>query len=460
MSGREREPLAFRVKPLPGECFESWLRRLAERHETTRKALFRHLGIETALADCDLASSADWDPERRIAMVGRLAWATMVPEKAIFRTFVGCARADLLPPALRSLGCAQCLLDWLASGAPWRIERGWILRVATRCERHELLLTDLREVMGLGRTAAARRLLEGIADRTREQMARFTLVKTRLAWNLVVSRAHTRGNRLNSWAFSARYLAALVGNRFHYAPSRHLLLAALHSNDVAGAERMERIFRFEAQPVRNLPMRRPRGAAPKLSDLAVAIGNLGERQLGRKRAQLEAAWQNLEQARQNYPFVHSAHLLRSQRAALTREVRSRYAAEIAGAVTPPLACLRGFQDALFYLKQCGMADDVLTTALERPDPWEADSWEDCLEDAGLLRERLGRRFAHPEFRIVLDLPGHSFGIDAFERDSRRSISAIAASNSARPMAESAGDSGRERLSGGGLPLGETARIRT
>lgn len=111
MRGREREPLAFRVKPLPAECFESWLRRLAERHETTRKALFGHLGIETALADCDLASSADWDPERRIAMVGRLAWAATVPEKAIFRTFVGCQRGDLLPPALRSLGCAQCWLD-------------------------------------------------------------------------------------------------------------------------------------------------------------------------------------------------------------------------------------------------------------------------------------------------------------------------------------------------------------
>ena len=336
MRGREREPLAFRVKPLPAECFESWLRRLAERHETTRKALFRHLGIETALADYDLASAADWDPEGRIAMVGRLAWATMVPEKAIMRTFVGCRRADLLPPALRSLGCAQCWLDWLAAGVPWRIERGWILRVATRCERHDLLLTDLRRTKGFGRTAAAHRLLEEIVDRTREQMARFTFVKTRLAWNLVISRAHIRGNRLNSWAFSARYLAALIGNRFHYAPSRHLLLAALHSNDVAEAEQMERIFRFEAQPVRALPKRRPHGAVPKLSDLAEAIGDLGERQLGRKRAQLEAAWQNLEQARRNYPFVHSAYLLRSQRAALTREVRSRYAAEIAGAVTTPL----------------------------------------------------------------------------------------------------------------------------
>ena len=265
-------------------------------------------------------------------------------------------------------------------------------------------------------------------------MARFTFVKTRLAWNLVISRAHIRGNRLNSRAFSARYLAAL------------------HSNDVAEAEQMERIFRFEAQPVRALPKRRPHGAVPKLSDLAEAIGDLGERQLGRKRAQLEAAWQNLEQARRNYPFVHSAHLRRFQRVALTREVRSRYAAEIAGAVTTPLTCLRGFQDALFYLKQCGMADDGLTTALERPDPWQ-----DCLEDAGHLRERLGRRFAHPEFRIVLDLPGHSSGSDAFERASRRSISAIAASNSAKLVSAMASVSSGDTEIGSGAFRGAAAR---
>src|SRR3546814_11153219 len=37
--------------------FEAWLRRLAARHETTPKALFRHLGIDAALAERDLAVS-------------------------------------------------------------------------------------------------------------------------------------------------------------------------------------------------------------------------------------------------------------------------------------------------------------------------------------------------------------------------------------------------------------------
>jgi hypothetical protein len=403
MSGGEREPLAFRVKPLPGECFDSWLQRLAARHETTRKALFCHLGIKKGLADRDLASSADGYAERRKAMVERLAWAAAVPEKAIYRTFVGCHRGDLLPPALRTIGCAQCWLDWLASGAPWRIERGWILRVAMRCERHDLLLTDLRAAIGLGRSIAARRLLEEMVDRTREDMARFAFVKTRLASNLAISRAQIRGSRPFPYGFSQRYMAALVGNRFHYASSRHLLLAALHSSNVVEAERMDRLFRFDAQPVCSAPKRVPRGAVPQLSDLAEAITRVSRHQLGRKRVQLEAAGYTLEQAKRNYPFVHSAHLQRLQRAALANEVRSRYAAEIAGAVTTGLTCLRGFQDALFYLKRCGLADDVLPALRSRSDPSD-----DCLDNSYLLRIRLARRFAHPEFRVVLDLPGHSF----------------------------------------------------
>jgi len=397
MSGREREPLAYRVKPLPAECFESWLRRVADRHETTRKALFGHLGLETALADHDLASSADFAPERRIAIVGRLAWATAVPEKAIMRTFVGCGRADLLPPALRSIGCAQCWLEWLVSGAPWRIERGWILRVAMRCERHELLLTDLARIRGLGRTVAAQRSLEENVDRTREQMAQFTLVKTRLAWNLIISHAHIRGTNL--FGTSKRYEAALIGNRFHFTPARHLLLAALHSKDVSEAERIERIFRFEAQPPRNSSTRALSGTTPKLSDLTATIAKICLRQVERKRQLLDAICRQMERAWQNYPSMHSAHLRRIQRAALASEVRSRYAAEIAGAVTDPLACLRGFQDALFYLKQCGMADAADPMVYSHSDPWD-----DCIDDVDRLRTRLARRFADSEFRSLLHLP--------------------------------------------------------
>src|SRR6218665_739854 len=451
----EIEPLAFRVRPLAGECFESWLHRLAARHETTRKALFSHLGIETALATCDLASLADGTAERRRVIVERLAWATALPEKAILRTFVGCPRGDLLPPALRSIGGAQCWLDWLESGAQWRIERSWILRVYLRCQRHDLLLIDLRGIMALGRSMAAQRLLEETVERTREQMARFTLVSTRLAWNLVISRAHLRGSEPSSYAFSKRYIAALIGNRFHIAPSRHLLLAALHSSNVEDAERMDRTFRFDAQPARGPVRRAARGAVPGLADLAAAIAAVGKRELNNKHHPLDDPQQKLEQAWLGYPAVHAAQVVRRQREVLASEVRRRYAAELASAAKSPLSCLRGFQDALFFLKQCGLADDFVPAATGRPDPWE-----DCLGNPGLLHKRLTRRFAHPAFRIVLDLPGHSFDADPFERASSRSMAAMASSNSARLSAESTGDRSTPGSVARPVPPARLARIRT
>lgn len=401
MSGTEIEPLAYRVKPMPEECFESWLRRLAARHETTHHALFRHLGIVEAHATRDLASRAEGLMDQHMAVVERLAWAAAVPVKAVLRTFVGCPRSDLLPPALRTIACPQCWLEWLESGAPWRIERSWILRVALRCEHHDLLLTDLRDVMALGRSMSAQRLLEETVKRTREQMARFALVRTRLAWNLVISRAHLRGSQPSSYAFSRRYMTALIGNRFHFAPSRHQLLAALHSRDVAQAERVDRMFRFDAKPAYGPARRVPRGTVPGVADLAIAIAAVGKRQIDRKHCLLEAATQKLEHAWRNYPSAHAMCLLRFQRAELASEVRRRYAAELIGAAKSPLTCLRGFQDSLFFLKQCGMADDVVPPANGRPDPWE-----DCLGDPRLLRKRLSRRFADPAFRVVLDLPGH------------------------------------------------------
>lgn len=412
MSGREIEPLAFRVKPLPEECFESWLRRLAERHDTTPKALFRHLGIDAALADRDLASAAAGAPERRHAMVEQLAWATTVSEKAIFGTFVGCRKADLLPLALRSIGCAQCWRDWLASGEPWRIERSWILRVTTRCETHALLLTDLRGIMVLGRGKAALGLLEENVDRTRAQMARFTFVKTRLGWNWTIAREHVRGIRPSPWAVPARYRAELVGNRFHYAPERHLLLAALHSKNGVEAGQWEKIFGFTKRPGRGAPTKKARGASgPKLPDLAKTIARIGMRQLERKRRELDKVCQRLERAKRNYTFVHWQRVWLRRRAALAGEVRLRRA-EMAGGEISAQTCLEGFQEALVYLRASGMADG--------PDPVErcdGDPWDDCREDVDLLRARLAARFADPDLRILLHLPGHLFGIESFEETS-------------------------------------------
>jgi len=399
MSVQEIEPLAFRVKPLPEECFESWLRRLAERHDTSPKALFHHLGIDAALAGRDLASSAAGRPDQRQVMVERLAWATMVPEQVVVGTFVGCGKADLLPRALRSIGCPQCWRDWLAAGEPWRIERRWILRVATCCQTHALLLTDLRGIMGLGRVSAARRLLEERVERTRADMARFTFVKTRLAWSWIISREHVRGASDRNQGVSPRYRATLVRNRFHYAPARHLLLAAVHSKEGLAAGQLEQIFRFATRPARVAsPIKVRRGVEPKLSDLTKTIARIGLQQLERKRRMLDAVGQQLERAKRNYAFVYAQTMVRKSRMALARDVRLRRAAGSAGAETLTQICLRGFQEALSYLKESGTADDAVLVGHCGGDPWAG-----CRDDVNLLRAQLSERFADPLFRIPLDL---------------------------------------------------------
>src|SRR3546814_8765808 len=125
---------------------------------------------------------------------------------------------DLLPLTLRSIGCAQCWLDWLVSGAPWRIERSWILRVTTFCDRHALLLTDLAGIRALGRTQAAERALAARVARTRAQMARFAFVKTRVLWNGMIAREQIRGARPGDRVGWEDRKSTRLNSRFHYAP--------------------------------------------------------------------------------------------------------------------------------------------------------------------------------------------------------------------------------------------------
>ena len=80
--GLEPEPLAYRVRPLAEECFDSWIERVAAAHETTRSGLFRHLGIDGRLAGCDLArGTSGVAGEHHVAvyqMVGQLASAVQI----------------------------------------------------------------------------------------------------------------------------------------------------------------------------------------------------------------------------------------------------------------------------------------------------------------------------------------------------------------------------------------------
>ena len=154
----------------------------------------------------------------------------------------------------------------------------------------------------------------------------------------------------------------------------------------------------DAARARRVPIRVRRGVRAKLADLVTAIARIGLRQLEGKRRMLDAVSKQLERARWDYAFVYARNMVRKSRVALAREVRIRRAAASVGAGTLTQTCLRGFQEALFYLKESGVADDV--TLVRRCD---GDPWKGCYDDVDLLRSRLIERFADPVFRIPLDL---------------------------------------------------------
>src|SRR3546814_1902114 len=137
----------------------------------------------------------------------------------------------------------------------------------------------------------------------------------------MIAREQIRGARPGDLLGWERYRAALVGNRFHYAPVRHLLLAALHSSDGLKAGRWEQIFRFDAQPAR-LPRKAASGVGPQLSDLAEAIARVGLRQLDRERRRLTMVCEQLERSEEHTSELQS--LMRISYAVLCLNKKTRY----------------------------------------------------------------------------------------------------------------------------------------
>ena len=142
--GLDPEPLAFRIRPQPDECFNSWIGRVAIAHEITRSALLRHLGIDPAMAGMDLALGKRGFGEVWHGGVDRLveqlAWAVQTEPARIAATFLGCDAAALLPRRLRAYACARCWYEALRAGKPRIIRREWILRASWRCRQHGLPL--------------------------------------------------------------------------------------------------------------------------------------------------------------------------------------------------------------------------------------------------------------------------------------------------------------------------------
>ena len=232
-------------------------------------------------------------------MVATLAQATSITARDVIKTFIPCSSFHLLPRPARTIGCAQCWLDWQRRGIPLYIERSWILRIATYCNRHQLLLTDLAAVAAIAEPVAAEIKLREIVDHTRAEMDRFDLVKGRLSTNARICDARLSNKRA---VFAKRlepFVVTLTNNRFHLTPIRHLLLASLHSKDPREAERLDQLFQFSGRPLgsgrpldstRKRPNRFP---PPKLSPILAAMRAVLRRAVDRDYSRLRKASRSL-----------------------------------------------------------------------------------------------------------------------------------------------------------------------
>lgn len=409
MSGHVIEPLAYRVRPLPEECFGSWLQRLSAKHEATPQQLFAHIGIPKAWAKRDLTAWGCLDLSQRVQLIERLAFATNTKAARIERTLVKCQTLHLLPSALRMYGCPQCWLEWLEAGEPWRIERRWILRVTLLCKRHVLVLSDLRGINVLGRSPAAKRKLQQRIVATRAIMDQMVLMPSRLDDNQAIVRGQIKGDGPFS-PRSDRFSARLIGNRFHLSSVRPVLLAGLHTREGTAPTRFSKLFAFDAAPVRVCNGRVRSGRPPVPHDLLAARAALFLPSIDHARAKVAVLGQRLARAWRAYPAIFAVQEQRRRRDALQQTLREGYAAELAARGAAPVSALRGLQDALFYLKQCGMADDKVFF-----DPGAPDPWAEVLGDQQRLRACLEGRFADPMFERILGRPPQLSTLERFNR---------------------------------------------
>ena len=263
--------------------------------------LFRHLGMESALAGMDLARGREGLDERWHGaldrLVGRLAWAVQTGPEQVHATFLACDADALLPRRLRRFACARCWYEARSAGKPAIIEREWILRVSWRCREHGLPLSDMSEIM---RIAEGRRLLA--------ELARAVLRAQRLRWQIRGRSAAIRRNAtvldylVNSAAWQGLgppdrlYQARFAANSYHFAADRIAMLALAHGNRHGGARRFERLVSARlpdrprpgggVQDTQKRPYRLQPGflpkpqslwSAPEILDLLCAYGEVRKR---------------------------------------------------------------------------------------------------------------------------------------------------------------------------------------
>ncbi len=237
----EPEPLAFRVRPSLNECFDSWMDRLVARHDTTRKALFRHLDVDPRLADHDLMRGKASVPVRLHAsfdrLIGQLCWAVEIEPEVVMETFVSLPTHWLLPPALRRFGCAQCWREALAVNKPLVVKKEWILCASWWCHDHGLPLSRKPESDPASRADLRSRQLTHLETDARD-LARSTKPTKRLIAANKVGITYLLDGFDGLFPRRRRvYFESMVANGFHLSSARIRLMALRHSPNAEPARR-------------------------------------------------------------------------------------------------------------------------------------------------------------------------------------------------------------------------------
>lgn len=237
----ERERLAFSVRPQWDEVFDSWVNRLAARHEVTLSALFRHLDCATSLASLDLVrGKQSLAPRHRgdfRKLIDELAWAVGIKSGKVRPTFMDVPGAWLLPPALRNFGCPRCWLDDLAAKRSLFVRKEWALCASWWCHVHAIPLVHLPGFEAEWRNPrVTKRLgkLEEVASklaRDARPTAKLIECNRRAIIFLLEGSPVPRGFQ--------NYLGTVAGNVFHLSGARIRLMALFHSRNAREAQCFE-----------------------------------------------------------------------------------------------------------------------------------------------------------------------------------------------------------------------------
>lgn len=288
---KDLAPLAFRVLPQPEEFFDSWLDRLAQRHDTSRNDLFEFLGLEAGIARLDLASGLETIASAAsIVVIERLAWAVQCKVSVVQATFVPASGMYLLPPRVRYYGCPQCWLESCQSGRPLMILREWVLRQSWHCRMHEALLVDLRDI---------RRSADGYVDlarlRRRAHSAVHALELLGFAEPRLLANRHAVMQLLGQGGAERpppgldAYMREFGANGLHVVSARTLLLAHAHCHDRRLPRRFAATFAMPICPGAGGPVVPLARSALTMPTLVAAVRRVHRYRLRQQYRRLEAA---------------------------------------------------------------------------------------------------------------------------------------------------------------------------